>query len=208
MEESAAEVRRNCEIRNHLIELCRTEQSETTVQEAHLAEQQSTASALDELDLRILAAVVRAPGRSNKALAEELGVAESTCAYRIRSSAFAGCWRASACSSTRHPSVFRCKLSSACVSVDTLARVGQLFDAIVATPGVIEAFHVAGEDDFLVHVAVEDAAALRDIVLQHITVHEAVLTTETHLVFERREGVGPLARVTGRRSGPRASDTR
>ena len=73
---------------------------------------------------------------------------------------------------------------------------------------MIEAFHVAGEDDFLVHVAVEDAAALRDIVLQHITVHEAVLTTETHLVFERREGVGPLARVTGRRSGPRASDTR
>lgn len=77
----------------------------------------------------------------------------------------------------------------------TREGVERLFDAIVATPGVIEAFHVAGDDDFLVHVAVEDAVALRDLVLQHITVHDAVRTTATHLVFERREGIGPLARV-------------
>jgi hypothetical protein len=32
-------------------------------------------------------------------------------------------------------------------------------------------------------------------VLQHITVHEIVRTTETNLVFERREGVGPLSRI-------------
>jgi DNA-binding Lrp family transcriptional regulator len=81
----------------------------------------------------------------------------------------------------------------------TREGVGRLFDALVGTPGVIEVFHVAGEDDFLVHVAVEDAAALRDIVLQHITVHETVRTTETHVVFERREGIGPLARVSGPR---------
>lgn len=175
-----------------------------------MAEQQSTASALDELDLRILAAVVRAPGRPNKALAEELGVAESTCAYRIRSLRARGVLTGvrvlvdPASLGLPLQAVIRVRLGR-----HTREGVGQLFDAFVATPGVIEAFHVAGEDDFLVHVAVEDAAALRDIVLQHITVREAVLTTETHLVFERREGVGPLARVTGRgQSGPRASGTR
>lgn len=161
-----------------------------------MTESQGAASALDELDLRVLTALVRAPGRSNKALADELGIAESTCAYRIRSLRSRGVLRGvrvvvdPASVGLPLQAVIRVRLGR-----HTREGVGRLFDALVATPGVIEVFHVAGEDDFLVHVAVEDAAALRDIVLQHITVHESVRTTETHLVFERREGAGPLARV-------------
>lgn len=156
----------------------------------------SGAGGLDELDLRLLGALVRAPGRSNKALAGDLGIAESTCAYRLRAlrarGVVAGVRVLLDPASLGLPlqAVIRVRLGR-----HTWEGVGELFDAIVATPGVIEAFHVAGEDDFLVHVAVEDAEALRDIVLQHITVHASVRTTETHLVFERREGVGPLARV-------------
>lgn len=175
-----------------------------------MTETQRAASALDDLDLRVLAAVVRAPGRSNKALADDLGIAESTCAYRVRSlrtrGVLAGVRVLVDPASLGLPlqAVIRVRLGR-----HTREGVGQLFDALVATPGVIEAFHVAGADDFLVHVAVEDAAALRDIVLQHITSHESVRTTETHLVFERREGIGPLARVTGEgRPGPRGSGTR
>ncbi|MFT4137262.1 MAG: Lrp/AsnC family transcriptional regulator [Microbacterium sp.] len=142
---------------------------------------------------------MRNPGRSNKALAEHLRVAESTCAYRVRAlrtrGVLVGVRTVLDTASLGLPlqAVIRVRLGR-----HTRDGVGRLFDALVATPGAIEVFHVAGEDDFLVHVAVEDAAALRDIVLQHITVHEAVLTTETHLVFERREGVGPLARVRSR----------
>lgn len=161
-----------------------------------MTESQGVASALDELDLRVLTALVRAPGRSNKALADELGIAESTCAYRVRSLRSRGVLRGvrvvvdPASVGLPLQAVIRVRLGR-----HTREGVGRLFDALVATPGVIEVFHVAGEDDFLVHVAVEDAAALRDIVLQHITVHESVRTTETHLVFERREGAGSLARV-------------
>lgn len=159
---------------------------------------QASPGGLDELDLQVLGALVRTPGRSNKALADELGIAESTCAYRVRTlrarGVITGVRVALDPASLGLPlqAVIRVRLGR-----HTREGVGRLFDAIVATPGVIEAFHVAGEDDFLVHVAVEDATALRDIVLQHITVHESVRTTETHLVFERREGVGPLARVRG-----------
>ncbi len=157
---------------------------------------QADRAGLDELDLRLLAALVRAPGRSNKALADEVGVAESTAAYRVRALRARGVIAGirvlldPATLGLPLQAVIRVRLGR-----HTREGVGALFDAIVATPGVIEAFHVAGEDDFLVHVAVEDAGALRDIVLQHITVHESVRTTETHLVFERREGVGPLARL-------------
>ena len=72
--------------------------------------------------------------------------------------------------------------------------VEALFDALAATSGVLQVFHIAGADDFLVHVAVADAAALRDIVLERITVHEIVRATETQLVFELREGAGVLPR--------------
>lgn len=157
---------------------------------------QTAPAALDDLDLRLLAVLSRQPGRSNKALAADLGIAESTCAYRVRAlrsrGIIAGVRIALDVAALGLPlqAVIRVRLGR-----HTREGVGRLFDALVNTPGVIEVFHVAGEDDFLVHVAVEDAAALRDIVLQHITVHETVRTTETHLVFERREGIGPLARV-------------
>lgn len=161
-----------------------------------MSDAQSASAGLDDLDLRLLAALVAQPGRSNKALAHDLGVAESTCAYRVRTlrsrGVIAGVRVVLDAAALGLPlqGVIRVRLGR-----HTREGVGRLFDALVRTPGVIEVFHVAGEDDFLVHVAVEDAAALRDIVLQHITVHETVRTTETHLVFERREGVGPLARV-------------
>lgn len=161
-----------------------------------MAESQGAASSLDELDLRLLAALVRAPTRSHRALAEELGIPESTCAYRLRSLRSRGV--VSGVRVLVEPAALGLPLQAVIrvrLGRHTRDGVGRLFDGLVATPGVIEVFHVAGEDDFLVHVAVEDAAALRDIVLQHITVHEAVRTTETHLVFERREGAGPLARI-------------
>ena len=161
-----------------------------------MSDAQSASAGLDDLDLRLLAALVAQPGRSNKALAHDLGIAESTCAYRVRSLRSRGVIGGvrvvldTAALGLPLQGVIRVRLGR-----HTREGVGRLFDALGRTPGVIEVFHVAGEDDFLVHVAVEDAAALRDIVLQHITVHETVRTTETHLVFERREGVGPLARV-------------
>ncbi len=162
-----------------------------------MAEPQPRASALDVLDLRLLAAVVAHPARSNRALADDLGIPESTAAYRLRmlrSRGVLGGLRVEVdAPSLGLPlqAVIRVRLGR-----HTREGVESLFDALVRTPGAIEVFHVAGEDDFLVHVAVEDAAALRDVVLQHITVHPIVRTTETNLVFERRDGVGPLARVS------------
>jgi len=59
---------------------------------------------------------------------------------------------------------------------------------ISALPGVVSVFHVAGVDDYLLHVAMSDSDALRDFVLDHLTSHPAVQHTETSLIFERRYG--------------------
>ena len=152
-----------------------------------------TPAILDELDLRILAALSERGDITNKALSARLGLAESTCAHRVRSLRARGIIRD-----------VRVRLDEAALGYPlqamikvrlanhTGAKVTALFDALVAIPRVLQVFHVAGVDDFLVHVAVQDAAALRDIVLEHITVHSVVRGTETQLVFELRDGRGPL----------------
>jgi DNA-binding Lrp family transcriptional regulator len=152
-----------------------------------------SAGDLDELDLAILRALSADADTTNQALAHQLGIAESTCAHRVRALRARGVIRDT-----------RIRIDGAAVGLPlqgmirvrlgnhTPQGVRALFEALVAIPRVLQVFHVAGVDDFLVHVAVEDAAALRDIVLEHITVHPIVRATETQLVFELRDGSGML----------------
>src|SRR5580704_9403654 len=69
-------------------------------------------------------------------------------------------------------------------------RVLQFHTALTKIPGVLTAFHVAGEDDYLVHVAVASPEELRDLVLNHIIVHRGIGHTETQLVFSVLPGAG------------------
>lgn len=146
---------------------------------------------VDDIDLAILRALRDDPDLSNRALADKLHIAESTCAYRVRALRQRGVIRPAA---LQFDNVALGRPLQAVIKVrlgaHNKAGVTELFDALTATKGVLRVYHVAGEDDFLVHVAVHDAEALRDIVLEQITVHAGVRSTETHLVFELRDGVG------------------
>jgi len=157
-----------------------------------LARQQER-SALDETDLALVAALREAPDLTVKALAHRLGLPESTAAYRIRALKERGVLRGTRLQvdlgALGRPleAIVKVRLQSHSREI-----VSQLYAELVAIPGVLQAFHVAGADDFHLHVAVADAQALRDLVLEHVTTHRAVRATETHLVFEVREGTAPL----------------
>lgn len=148
---------------------------------------------LDSVDHRILAALWRDADLTNKALAARVGLAESTCAYRVRALRDAGVIVGGrlqvnyALLGRPLQAIVKVRLGS-----HDQVNVNQLYDDLVAVPGVIQVFHVAGADDFHVYVAVADAHALRDLVLKHITVHRVVRQTETQLVFDMREGVGMM----------------
>ncbi len=154
---------------------------------------QDGGNALDELDLQLLAALVHDADVTNKVLAHRLGIAESTCAHRIRALRTRGVIRDTRIrvdeAALGYPlqAIIKVRLAN-----HTGPKVTALFDALAGIPRVLQVFHVAGVDDFLVHVAVEDATALRDIVLEHITIHPVVRGTETQLVFELRDGSGLL----------------
>lgn len=154
---------------------------------------QPTSNGLDAVDLALLAELSKNAELTNKELARRVGVAESTCAYRVRQLRAANVIES-----------IRAQLNLAALSYPVQAvisvRLGshnqhlvtEFSDAVAAVPGVLQVFHVAGSSDFLVHVAVHDTQALRDIVLEHITAHRAVRQAETHIAFDVRPGVGVL----------------
>lgn len=146
---------------------------------------------VDSTDRRIVALLRHEPELTVRAVARRLDLAESTCAYRIR-----GLRARGVISDARialdhaalgHPLQALIKLRLVQHSKDL---VNDLHEDLVRIPGVLQVFHVGGDEDFYLHVAVPDAEALRNLVLEHITTHRVVRQTGTQLVFEARDGAG------------------
>ena len=150
---------------------------------------------VDATDRAILGTLLEDPSATVRAIAHRLGLPESTTAYRLRALRDRGVVRGTrldvdlAALGRPLEAIVKVRLQS-----HNQELVSRLYDDLVAVPGVLRAYHVAGADDFHLHVAVADAGALRDLVLDHITVHPVVRSTETQLVFELREGTALLPR--------------
>lgn len=146
---------------------------------------------LDDVDLAILAELSDNARITGAALAKRVGVAESTCAKRLQllrdRGIVTGFTTQMDLAALGHPiqAVIAVRLAS-----HNRDHVLRFHDALRAIPGVLTAFHVAGENDYLLHVAVTTPEQLRDLVLEHINVHPGVQHTETQLVFSVMPGAG------------------
>lgn len=149
---------------------------------------------LDAIDAAIVRELQNDARLPNKDLAARVNVAPSTCLARQRS--------------LRERGVLTGFHAEA--DLGALGRPLQAFIAVRVRPHtrvVVEQFttyvlsltetlavtHVAGPDDFLVHVAVADAAHLQRLVLDGFTTRKEVAQLHTNLVFEhqRRHTVPP-----------------
>lgn len=63
-------------------------------------------------------------------------------------------------------------------------QLGALANQFVALDEVLDVYFIAGADDYLIHVATRSSEALRNFVLEHLSAHPAVASTETILIFE------------------------
>ena len=144
---------------------------------------------LDRTDRRLVAELQQDARLSNKELAARVGLAPSTCLERVRALRARGVLRG-----------FHAE-----VDPNALGRGLQAFVAVrirphsrqqvegfwtyaLGLPEVIEVFHVTGADDFILYVGVVDTDALRDLVLDRLTVRPEVGHVETRIVYmhERR----------------------
>ena len=62
--------------------------------------------------------------------------------------------------------------------------VDEFREHIMSLPEVVALYHIAGQSDFLVHVAVRDAEHLRNLTLDSFTTRTEVARLNTSLVYE------------------------
>nr|WP_245563453.1 Lrp/AsnC family transcriptional regulator [Longispora albida] len=146
---------------------------------------------LDSTDRKLLALLARDGRMSNAALAEACGIAASTCLTRLRALRDQGVIRGF------HADVDLAALGfalQAMVSVRLAAHGRAQVDSFRGTaarlPGVLAVYHVTGQTDYLLHVAVPGAESLRDFVLDHLLTRPEVAHAETSLIFEHIRGDG------------------
>lgn len=149
---------------------------------------------LDRTDRALLELLQNDARMTNKELAARVGIAPSTCLERVRALATRGVVRG------YHADVDLEALGrglEAIVAVRVRPHSRRHVEAFRAAtlemPEVIEAFHVTGADDFLLHVAVADTDALRDFVLDRLTMRPEVAHVESRIVYEHMRRVATTA---------------
>lgn len=139
---------------------------------------------LDRIDCEILRQLRKNARLPNKTLAERIGVAPSTTLERVRR------LRESSVIVGYHAEIEPVALGiglQAMVSVrlDRHSRADlDAFHAYLLTLNEVMTFyHVAGRNDYLVHVAVRDSNHLRDFAMDAFTTRPEVAHIETSLIF-------------------------
>jgi DNA-binding Lrp family transcriptional regulator len=142
-------------------------------------------SNLDRIDYEIIRHLRNNARLSNKELAALVGLAPSSCLVRVRGLQADGVLKG-----------FHAEVDPAALGVGLQAMMAirlrrQSKSAVdsfrahtLALPEVLQLYHVAGANDFLVHVCVKDSEHLRDLAITSFTSRDEVAHLETGLIFE------------------------
>ncbi|WP_297831727.1 Lrp/AsnC family transcriptional regulator [Thermomonas sp.] len=154
---------------------------------------------LDRIDYALLRLLRKNARLPNKDLAARVGIAPSTALERVRR------LREEKVLLGYHAEIAPKALGiglQAMVAVRLARHSRALVDGfhrhVLTQPEVLACYHVAGADDFLVHVGVRDSEHLHNFTLTAFTEREEVAHIETRLIFEFQRNV-ELPPSTGER---------
>ncbi|WP_286689586.1 MULTISPECIES: Lrp/AsnC family transcriptional regulator [unclassified Aeromicrobium] len=149
----------------------------------------SRAITLDDIDRRLLDVLADDARVPNNVLAERVGIAPSTCSLRLRRLVSSGVVRGFH-ADLDPAAVGRPIQAMIAVRLQPAARadIGSVAPRLAALPGVLNVFFLAGDDDFLIQVALPSPDALRAFVIDHLSASREFTSTETSLVFEHVRG--------------------
>jgi len=140
---------------------------------------------LDRIDFDLVSLLQQNARLSNKELAAQVGLAESTTLTRVRRLEAHGVLRG-----------YHAEVSPAALGIRLQALIAvrltrhardivERFRQHCRTlPAVLTCYNIGGANDFLVHVGVSDAESLRELILTSISTRPEVAHIETHLVFD------------------------
>lgn len=149
---------------------------------------------MDELDSALVRLLQEDGRRSNRDLAQRLGIAPSTCLERVRSLRERGVL-VGVHAEAELNALNRGLQAVIAVRVRPPTRaLIEDFQRFVSTmPEVISVFVLTGTDDFLLHVAVRDTDHLHSVVLDELTKRKELADVRTSVVYRhyRKKVIDP-----------------
>jgi len=148
---------------------------------------------LDTIDRQLLELLVANARIPNARLAEEVGIAQSTCLARVRALRERGVIRGY--HADVDPAALGLPLQALIairLSVHSREQIESFTAHVRALDNVLSVFHMTGETDYLLLVAAADAHDLREFVVEHLASDPTVAHAQTSLVYEHVRGPGIL----------------
>ena len=140
---------------------------------------------MDLIDDAILSALQNDGRMSNKELAAAVGLAPSSCLERVRRLQDRGVLTGfHAYVNTDALNIGLQAFVSVRLSQHSREIVESFRDHLISLREVVGVYHVAGQVDFMVHVAVRDAQHLRNLTLDEFTTRAEVSRLNTAIVYE------------------------
>ena len=140
---------------------------------------------LDDIDLELLKALSTNGRISNADLAQQVGIAPSTCLGRVRRLVESGAivsFQAEVA-----PAAIGLELQaliSVTLRAGARANLASFMQAMREHPQVVQVFFLGGQEDFIVHVAVRNSDEVREFVLEQLSNNASVANTRTNIVFD------------------------
>lgn len=146
---------------------------------------------LDAVDRRILRELAEDARIPNNLLAERAGIAPSTCLGRVRALRDRGVIRG------YHADIDPEALGRPIQAIIAVrlhsharAHLSDFAAGVARLPEVLNIFFLGGAMDYYIHIAASSTRHLRDFVVENLSAHEDVASTETNLIFEHIRAVG------------------
>lgn len=140
---------------------------------------------LDRTDRAIVGMLQKDARLTNKEIASRVGIAQSTCSERVRRLERTGVFQGfHADVDMRQLGVGLQAMIAVRLQRHERSQVDRFRAHAESLPEVVAFYHMAGTDDFLVHVVVRDSDHLRDIAMGAFTAQPDVSHIETSIIFE------------------------
>tara|TARA_B100000809_G_scaffold124873_1_gene123097 strand:+ start:2533 stop:2991 length:459 start_codon:yes stop_codon:yes gene_type:complete len=139
---------------------------------------------LDSKDIQILSLLLNNARLSNKEIAAKIEIAQSSTHDRMKKLTQKGYFKGASVQIDQ-------KKLGLNIEVMLAIKLNKQHRSIIADftekasqlPGVIQLFHMAGNYDFILHIAVKDSDELRTFILDRLSTLDYIQSTETTMVL-------------------------